>query len=212
MDKVKTIMDISLFISQLNPLVQTTEDHTCLEGVCDLLRIHTCSAVELVAGDVDIRLFYDDSGKGSHDISLPIIAGDVVLGVLTLRRNTPFGEAENLAAQVAASICTILLKNKEGQTTADKKRRLKSVRNVINTLSFSELEAATNVIKTLGGRLEGLLIAGRIADESGFTRSVVTAALRKLEGAGLIETRSLGMKGTYICIKNTLLADELGKL
>ena len=32
----------------------------------------------------------------------------------------------------------------------------------------------------------------------GITRSVIVNALRKLESAGIIESKSLGMKGTYI--------------
>ena len=88
---------------------------------------------------------------------------------------------------------------------------MESVRAVINTLTFSELEAATHAIKAVNEG-DGFLIAGHVADKLGFARSVVTGALRKLEGAGLVETRSLGMKGTYICVKDSLLTDELGKL
>ena len=35
-------------------------------------------------------------------------------------------------------------------------------------------------------------------------------ALRKLESAGLIESRSLGMKGTYIKVLSPLFVEELG--
>ena len=42
------------------------------------------------------------------------------------------------------------------------------------------------------------LFASKIADRVGITRSVIVNALRKLESAGVIESRSLGMKGTYI--------------
>ncbi|HTG68743.1 MAG TPA: hypothetical protein VL921_05750 [Candidatus Udaeobacter sp.] len=44
------------------------------------------------------------------------------------------------------------------------------------------------------------------------TRSVIVNALRKLESAGVIETRSLGMKGTYIKILNQQLLQELEKI
>ena len=56
---------------------------------------------------------------------------------------------------------------------------------------------------------EGLLVASKIADRSGITRSVIVNALRKLESAGVIESKSLGMKGTRIKIINTKLKDEL---
>ena len=44
----------------------------------------------------------------------------------------------------------------------------------------------------------------------GVTRSVIVNALRKLESAGLIESRSLGMKGTYIKVLSSLFVEELG--
>jgi len=43
----------------------------------------------------------------------------------------------------------------------------------------------------------------------GITRSVIVSALRKFESAGVIESRSLGMKGTYIKVLNDYLFDEL---
>ena len=51
----------------------------------------------------------------------------------------------------------------------------------------------------------------KIADKVGLTRSVIVNALRKFESADLIETRSLGMKGTFIKIKNEYLLEELNK-
>ena len=59
---------------------------------------------------------------------------------------------------------------------------------------------------------EGLLVASKIADRVGITRSVIVNALRKFESAGVIESKSLGMKGTYIKVLNERLLDELKKL
>jgi len=134
--------------------------------------------------------------------------------MLTVTRESDFTEEERTVAEVAACICTILLRHRDATAAADKKRRAKAVRAIINSLSFSELDAAAHIVKTFdqNGKNEGILVAGNIADKLGFARSVITGTLRKLEGASLIETRSLGMKGTYIKIKDTLLIDELGKL
>ena len=54
-------------------------------------------------------------------------------------------------------------------------------------------------------------MASKIADRFGITRSVVVNALRKLESAGVIESRSSGMKGTYIKVVNDFIFDEIGK-
>ena len=46
----------------------------------------------------------------------------------------------------------------------------------------------------------------------GITRSVIVNALRKFESAGVIESRSSGMKGTYIKVLNDMVFDEVEKL
>ena len=78
----------------------------------------------------------------------------------------------------------------------------------MGTLSVSEKEAIIYVLQELGGK-EGTLIASRIADRVGITRSVIVNALRKFESAGVIETRSSGMKGTYIKVLNDVVFEEL---
>lgn len=60
--------------------------------------------------------------------------------------------------------------------------------------------------------MEGILVASRIADREGITRSVIVNALRKLESAGVIVSKSSGMKGTYIKVTNALIFDEIEEL
>lgn len=67
----------------------------------------------------------------------------------------------------------------------------------LGTLSVSEMEAMQAVFTELDGN-EGLLVASKIGDRLGITRSVIVNGLRKLEAGGLVQTRSLGMKGTQI--------------
>ena len=55
------------------------------------------------------------------------------------------------------------------------------------------------------------LVASKVADDLHITRSVIVNALRKFESAGLIESKSLGMKGTKIKVLNDHLLEELKK-
>jgi transcriptional pleiotropic repressor len=55
-------------------------------------------------------------------------------------------------------------------------------------------------------------VAIRLADKYMLTRSVIVNALRKLESAGVIQARSLGMKGTYIKVLNEYLYEQLAKM
>ena len=90
-------------------------------------------------------------------------------------------------------------------------RKKAVVQMAIGTLPYSELEAVEHIFEELDGK-EGLLVASKIADRVGITRSVIVNALRKFESAGVIESRSLGMKGTHIKILNDKLMEELKKL
>ncbi len=94
---------------------------------------------------------------------------------------------------------------------AEENRKAEIVKSAISTLSYSELEAAQYIFAELSGN-EGILVASKVADRVGITRSVIVNALRKFESAGVIESRSSGMKGTYIKIVNDMLLDELGKI
>ncbi len=52
------------------------------------------------------------------------------------------------------------------------------VQMAISSLSYSELEAIEHIFEELNGT-EGLLVASKIADRVGITRSVIVNALRK---------------------------------
>jgi len=87
-------------------------------------------------------------------------------------------------------------------------RESTSVNSAINALSYSELTAAVGVFEELN-RSDGLIIATAVAEKLEITRTVLASALKKLESAGVIETRSLGAKGTHIKIINNLIFDKL---
>lgn len=97
------------------------------------------------------------------------------------------------------------------EESEEETRKIQIVRSAINTLSFSELEAIIHIFDELNGT-EGILVASKIADRVGITRSVIVNALRKFESAGVIESRSSGMKGTYIKVVNDVVFSELEAL
>ena len=85
-----------------------------------------------------------------------------------------------------------------------------AVQIAIGTLSYSELEAIEHIFAELDGE-EGLLVASKIADRL-VLLDCNSKCPRKFESAGVIESKSLGMKGTYIRVLNENLLDELEKL
>lgn len=97
------------------------------------------------------------------------------------------------------------------EESAEETRKLNVIKSAIGTLSYSEMEAIVHIFEELNG-MEGILVASKIADRVGITRSVIVNALRKFESAGVIESRSSGMKGTYIKVLNDMVFDEVEKL
>ena len=142
---------------------------------------------------------------------VPIFGRGERLGSLVIAKAS--GEVTNedliLVEQAAVAIGFELLREREAVAQEEARKRL-MVKIAFSTLSYSELEAIVNILGELEGN-EGLLVASKIADRVGITRSVIVNALRKFESADLIETRSLGMKGTFIKVKNEFLFDELHK-
>lgn len=94
------------------------------------------------------------------------------------------------------------------EENAEEHRRRRIVQSAIGTLSGTELEAILLIFREMHGN-ECTLVASKIADKAGITRSVIVNALRKFESAGVIESRSSGMRGTKIKVLNDCVFDEL---
>ncbi|GAB1475650.1 GTP-sensing pleiotropic transcriptional regulator CodY [Bacillota bacterium] len=143
---------------------------------------------------------------------IPIISGGHRLGTLVATRYLPKFSAEDvILGEYGATVIGLEILRRKTMEHEEEVRKTSIVQMAIATLSYSEIEAVRQIFKELKGT-EGLLVASKIADRSGITRSVIVNALRKLESAGVIETRSLGMKGTHIKILNSKFNDELAKI
>jgi transcriptional pleiotropic repressor len=142
---------------------------------------------------------------------VPILGGGKRLGTLLLARFAEEFEAEDIIlAEYGATVVGMEILRSKTEKIEEEARNKAVVQLAIGTLSYSEMEAVEHIFEELNGE-EGLLVASKIADQLGITRSVIVNALRKFESAGVIESRSLGMKGTYIKVKNPYLLEQLAK-
>ncbi|MDR3304454.1 MAG: GTP-sensing pleiotropic transcriptional regulator CodY [Clostridiales Family XIII bacterium] len=163
-------------------------------------------------GEEALKIFkYDyDTYEKLHTI-IPILGGRERVGTLVLTRYSPaFNDEDLVLGEYGATVVGLEIKRIQTLHSREEERVKTAVQKAIATLSYSEIEAVQQIFAELSGN-EGLLVASKIADRSGITRSVIVNALRKLESAGIIESRSLGMKGTHIKILNDKFIGELGK-
>ena len=143
---------------------------------------------------------------------VPILGSGQRLGSLVLSRyDKTFNDDDLVISEYNATVIGMEILKSQSEELEIEMRKKAVVQMAIGTLSYSELEAVEHIFNELNGK-EGLLVASKIADRVGITRSVIVNALRKFESAGVIESRSLGMKGTHIKILNDKLIPELKKV
>lgn len=154
---------------------------------------------------------FDNLERYQAIISPIDIAGERLGTVFMYKENEQYTIDDIIVSEYGTTVVGLEMMRSVNEESEEESRKLAIVRSAIGTLSNSEQEAIVNVFDELNG-MEGILVASKIADRVGITRSVIVNALRKFESAGVIETKSAGMKGTYIKVLNDLIFDELDKL
>lgn len=147
--------------------------------------------------------------QGYQAIVTPIdIAGERLGTLFIYKKNELYEIDDIILSEYGTTVVGLEMLRSVNEESAEEIRKEQIVQSAISTLSFSELEAIIHIFDELEGT-EGILVASKIADRVGITRSVIVNALRKFESAGVIESRSSGMKGTYIKVVNDFIFEEL---
>ncbi|HBQ30912.1 GTP-sensing pleiotropic transcriptional regulator CodY [Mitsuokella multacida] len=159
---------------------------------------------------------YEENTKclfnGKNTTIVPIYGVGERIGTLIVAKyDEEFDDDDLLLCEYGATVVGMEMLRDHAEKIEIEARKKATVQIAINTLSFSERKAAFAILSALDST-EGLLVASKIADQVKITRSVIVNALRKFESAGVISSKSLGMKGTYIKVLNEYLLDEVQKL
>ena len=153
--------------------------------------------------------FSADAVEGCQAIITPIdIAGERLGTLFIYKQDATYSIDDIILSEYGTAVVGLEMLRSVNEESAEETRKEHVVQAAISTLSFSELEA---IIHIFNGT-EGILVASKVADRVGITRSVIVNALRKFESAGVIESRSSGMKGTYIKVLNDYVFTELERI
>lgn len=159
--------------------------------------------------------FDREESLGYQAIVSPItIAGQRYGTLFIYRPSAPkasYSIEDIILSEYGATVVGLEMMRAVTEEYAEENRRANGVQAALSTLSTSEIDAMISVFDELSS-CEGILVASRVADRVGITRSVIVNALRKLESAGVIVSKSSGMKGTYIKVTNELIFEELEEL
>ena len=226
------ICDVLTGILNSNILVISRKGKVLGVGLCDGVEEIRELIVDRVGGYIDPLLnerllgvlstkenvnletlgFEGDNVRKYQAIINPIdIAGERLGTVFMYRNDRPYDIEDIIVSEYGTTVVGLEMMRAVHEENAEEDRKQQVVKSAFNTLSFSELEAIIHIFDELDGE-EGILVASKIADRVGITRSVIVNALRKFESAGVIESRSSGMKGTYIKVLNEVIFDELEEI
>ena len=154
--------------------------------------------------------FSEETSKRYEAIISPIIISGDRLGTMVIyRRSERFDIEDIILAEYGTAVVGLELLRSINEEEAYELRQQQIAKSAAASLSVSEIDAVRNILDELKTR-EGIIIASKVADKAGITRSVIVNALRKLESAGIIESRSSGMKGTFIRILNDAIYESIG--
>lgn len=143
----------------------------------------------------------------------PLPSGNLLGVSLTVEGNNLGTLLVGLEAEQPAPLALVLIETAasvaasrlQAAGPAAEAERAASLKVALGNISYSEMLALQGIFSSLEGN-EGTVVSSRIADQMGITRSVFVNALSKLSSAGLIEARSMGMKGTRVKVLHPDLA------
>ena len=123
----------------------------------------------------------------------PVYIAGKRLGTLFLARRTRcYGIEDIILTEYSTTV------SEEDDFASRKKQEIESILHILSPL---EKSAVKQVIQRIE-QGEGTIVTSRLAKEVGITRTVIVNALKKVESAGLIQTKSYGVKGTHIKVMN----------
>ena len=156
--------------------------------------------------------FQEEKVDGIQAIITPIeIAGERLGTLFLYRTKEAYSIDDIILCEYGTTVVGLEMLRAVNEENAEEVRKVADVKSAINTLSVSEMEAIVHIFEELNG-MEGVLVASKIADRVGITRSVIVNALRKFESAGVIVSKSPGMKGTYTKVVNDAVYAEIEQL
>lgn len=139
------------------------------------------------------------------------IAGERVGTMFLYRMGEEYEIDDIILAEYVSVVAGLEMQQSIREEEARRKQSLQAAKSAVRLLSFAELDAMKAVLKELSEG-ESLLVTSRVAEKTGITRSVIVNGLRKFESSGILEVRSLGMKGTRIRVLNDEIYGELEKM
>ncbi|MBR6700949.1 MAG: GTP-sensing pleiotropic transcriptional regulator CodY [Firmicutes bacterium] len=170
------------------------------------------TAVNITKDEAAEIFTLDKSAYNKYSMLVPVYGGGRRVGTLIFSRYDDKYETEDIIlGEYGGAVVGIDIERRQNREIERAVKQRAVVQLAIGTLSYTEIDAVQQIFSEIQGS-EGLVVASKVAEKTGITRSVIVNGLKKLESAGVIESKSFGMKGTHIKIMNSQLKAELERV
>lgn len=150
----------------------------------------------------------NEETKDMQALVAPVYIAGKRLGTLFLYRGSQaYGIEDVILAEYGTTVVGLEMMRSVTEETDYANHGKQVVNSVKSILSPLERKAIKIVVMHIDSG-EGTIVTSRLAKEVGITRTVIVNALKKMESAGLIETKSYGVKGTHIKILHDMVYTE----
>ncbi len=141
----------------------------------------------------------------------PIPVSGIRLGSLIIWRNDKeFDDDDLILVEIASTVVGIQMLNYQREEDEKNIRRRTAVNMAVNTLSYSELRAVSAILSELKGNRGTVDCFYHCRSDWDYPLCDCQCT-SEMESAGIIESRSLGMKGTYLKVLIPDIFEEIKK-
>ncbi len=165
--------------------------------------------IDIVLADRNGKsIFNSKFNPSEYFYKIPLVAMYKKYGMLYVNGIDNLNQMELAYFYAAIPLLSMAISNIYLKSDGNIKRQIAAARIVIGSLTRLEIKALKSVFSHLDNS-GGIIVISRVSRENNITRSLIVNALKKIESAGIIDTASLGMKGTKIIIINKYFFSEL---
>lgn len=152
--------------------------------------------------------FSKEEIEGFKALITPICMRGERLGTLFLyRQEEEFSIEDIILSEYSTTVVGLEIMRSVQEESDIEQHKKSNFSSALTALTPLEQKAVSCVFHALAGE-DGTLVTSKLASEIGITRTVIVNALRKLESAGVIKTKSSGVKGTHIKVLNDIVYAE----
>ena len=195
-------------IRELQTIIENSNEEISIISQI-ITRIKRELSIDIVVADrKGVNLFNHKFNPDKYFFKIPLGAMSQKYGMIYANGIDSLNQQELEYFYSIIPVISLVLRNVYVRQENNVKRLISASRVVIGSLTATELRALRAVFAQLNTKGDTIVISN-IANESGITRSVIVTALKKIESAGIIDSRSLGVGGTRISILNKYFETEL---